>query len=137
MDFDLRQWLEEEIGYEDPVKHRRNMFNKLVRLWHKHGLPVMRIIAATWGEAQDRIAMEKQVHWFLRSVKERLDAEGLWKEERRFGTASLEEILASGVFKSKLKSPLLPDSAQGEREEPRRTNARPDVFERWRKEGKI
>lgn len=112
MEFDLKTWLDEEIGYEEPVKHRKNYYKKLCRLAQKHGAPVVRIIAEVWAEACERFTEETAKHYFLRSVKLRLIGQKLWEEERRFDHMDINEILASGVFKRRAKLPLFDQLAE-------------------------
>jgi len=107
MHFDLKAFLEDQVGWEEPVHRRRHFFNKLRRLYDQHGLKVLRIIAEVWAEAGERAARDKVKHYFCRVVKLRLIEAKFWEEERRYSEATLEDIIASGVFKSKEPLPLV------------------------------
>jgi len=109
MEWNLKEFLYDEIGLEDPKVRRVNLFKKLIRLEAKHGLPVTQIIAQVWHEACELCERSTPQRMFCRVVKLRLIDAKLWHEERKFEAMTLEKILNRGVFKPHAKMPLFPD----------------------------
>jgi hypothetical protein len=112
MEFDLRCFLDTEVGIEEPAIRRRNLFRKLERLYAEHGLPMLRIVAEAWAQANEVAARDKITRYFCRTVKLMLIEAQMWQEDRRFGDCqTIGDILATGVFKSKAKLPLFSEDA--------------------------
>lgn len=109
MEFDLRDWLFEEIGLEHPVERRRNLFKKLLRLHQRHGLTVVRIIAAAWEFAQQRADKDLVKHCFCRTVKLKLIDAKLWEEGTKYDAMELTDIIKTGIFKRQAPLPLFDD----------------------------
>ena len=112
MEFDMRAFLFEEIGIEEPRIRRQRLFAKLLRLCEKHGLPVIQIIGECWDEATTSCKRSTPTRMFCSIVKTRLIEAKLWHEERPYRAMTLNEILASGIFKRKAPLPLF----EGERQ---------------------
>jgi len=114
MAWDCKEFLFQQVGVEEPKQRRINLFRKLVRLYERHGLAVGRIIAEVWAEACELVSPSKPPsHYFAKTVKLRLMEHDLWHESKRFdGCVSMEEILASGVFKQRSPLPLFPEKSE-------------------------
>ena len=108
--FDLLGWLHDEVGFEEPIHRRKNLFVKLHRLYMQYGTPLIAVVGEAWAQANEQAQRDKITHYFCRTVKLMLIERHMWHEERRFDGMELSEILATGVFKSRAKLPLFPEA---------------------------
>ena len=113
MEFDMRAFLFEEIGIEEPRIRRQRLFHKLLRLVERHGLAVVQIIGECWDEATTMCKRSTPTRMFCSIVKTRLIEARLWHEERPYRTMTMQEILESGIFKRKAPMPLFEPDGQG------------------------